>query len=493
MQTSGNDTQTTYTDSKLIDRMLELYGEERSRFYKAMNGAVFLMKDKGKKIPMYLTRGHISQHLMGKYAVCVIGSPNGSRFTCFDVDHGGWEMAVKVMRELENLGIDRDRIYVSTSGGKGYHVELFYDRVIDYRRQKGLYDQLIWNLRTSRRDVELRPTHTQSIKIPLSVHHKTGNVCWYLDRETGDPILSKEYVYEIKELNADHLESTVLDFLLNEEEETEYDHLMTRDNVLVPFEAADLNYLPRIEEPGSRHDLTMRIAMTLRMAGRTKVSARSTIIAWYDRQDKNCTLTERDEAIEDICRITDWVFARYKFAGQNKTGYRLNRADIERVLEMSGINRRAILFHVLVWERSTANADVTTQDVLAHIIGTTERGITYTWNKLRTENVISITVSKAKRDKFGYYRSKSRLKSAPIPALLKIPDSMVLQESVLVDPIQLNKDFWRVYFDTLFTIADRDWVITKLSKRERDKLAEIEDKEPSTGTEERKEENGTQD
>lgn len=386
-------------------------------------------------------------------------------------------MAVKVMSELEKLGIDRDWIYVSSSGGKGYHVELFYDRIIDYRRQKCLYDQLIWNLRASRHDVELRPTHTQSIKIPLSVHHKTGNVCWFLDRETGEPIRSKEYVYEIKRLNADHLESTVLDSLLDEEEAGEYDQLMTRDNVPVPFEVADLNYLPKIEEPGSRHDLTMRIAMTLRVAGRTKASARSTIIAWYDRQDKDCTLTERDEAIEDICRITDWVFARYKFATQGKnSGYCLNRTDIERVLEMSGINRRAILFHVLVWEKSTAKADVTTQDVLAHIIGTTERSITYTWNKMRAENVISITVSKAKRDKFGYYRSKSRLKSVPIPALLKIPDDMVLQESVLVDPIQLNKDFWRVYFDTLFAITDRNWVTTKLSKRERDKLAEIEQK-----------------
>lgn len=474
--------QRPFVDTELVSQMLSLYGEERTRFYKAVNGAVFLVKDPTEKKPLFLTRGHVAQHLRGKYAICVIGSPNGSRFTCFDVDHGGWEMVVKVVNELERMGIAKDHIYVSTSGGKGYHVEIFYDRVVDYLRQKCLYNELIFNIQASRRDVELRPTHTQSIKIPLSVHQKTGNTCWFLDRDTGEPILDKNYVLGIQRLNADRLEEEVLNDLLDEQEE-EDGKLMTRDNVLVPFEMTDLNYLPSIDSPGSRHDLTMRIAMTLRRAGRTKASARSTLVAWYDRQDKSLTGTDREEAIEDICRITDWVFAKYKFASSGqKSGCKVSRSDIEKVLDQRGINRRAIMFHVVVWEKSAAMADVTTMEAIGHIIGTTKRSVCNTWGKMRNEGMISITVSKPKRDKFGYYQSKSRIRTTLLPASLEIPEDKLLQEMIYVDPVRLNKDFWRVYFETLFTVADRDWVMTKLSKRERDKLAEIEKEGTINGT-----------
>ena len=103
---------------------------------------------------------------------------------CFDVDDGNRDTVFRIIFELERLGIPRSKIYVSYSGGKGYHVELFCQEIIRTERWYRLYLSVIRAANLEPSKVEFRPTHTQSIKLPLSCHAKTGKVCWYADRDT---------------------------------------------------------------------------------------------------------------------------------------------------------------------------------------------------------------------------------------------------------------------------------------------------------------------
>lgn len=131
-----------------------------------------------------LTRGVLLNHLEQKYAICVYAGKWGSKFMCFDVDDGNRETVFRIISELERLGVPRSMIYVSHSGGKGYHVELFCRDIIPTEQWYWLYLSVIRTGNLDPDKVEFRPTHTQSIKLPLSCHAKSGKVCWYVDRDT---------------------------------------------------------------------------------------------------------------------------------------------------------------------------------------------------------------------------------------------------------------------------------------------------------------------
>lgn len=131
-----------------------------------------------------LTSGVLLNHLEQKYAICVYSGKWGSKFMCFDVDDGNKETVFQIISELEKLGIPHRMIYVSYSGGKGYHVELFCQEIISTEQWYRMYLTVIHLGNLEQHKVEFRPTHTQSIKLPLSCHAKSGNVCWYVDRDT---------------------------------------------------------------------------------------------------------------------------------------------------------------------------------------------------------------------------------------------------------------------------------------------------------------------
>lgn len=172
----------TGTDTNVIANALaNLYVTYRQRFNMMMpDGAIFMPKHAGKPLP--LKNAHLVSHVRRKYAVAIYAGKCASKFLCFDVDTRDETLVRSILRELEALGIPEATMHVSTSGGKGFHIDLFFDGPIYTRDLRILYDDLATRVDLSR--VEFRPTHKQSIKLPLSVHSRTGNMCWYLDRHT---------------------------------------------------------------------------------------------------------------------------------------------------------------------------------------------------------------------------------------------------------------------------------------------------------------------
>ena len=100
------------------------------------------------------------------------------------MDDGAAETVHAIINFLTALGFPQDRIYVSFSGGKGYHVEMFFDRLVYTNRLYALYSTVISQSDLDPRKVEFRPLPGNAIKLPLSIHGKTGNVCWFVDQKT---------------------------------------------------------------------------------------------------------------------------------------------------------------------------------------------------------------------------------------------------------------------------------------------------------------------
>lgn len=168
----------------ILNKLNDLYVSYRGRYVVAANGQIFIPQDKHTGHPRPLISKVLCAHLNQRFAVGVYAGPLSSKFVCFDVDLADEDVVHRLIDGIEEFGFPRDRIYVSSSGGKGFHVEIFFSQLMYTKVLLCFYHSVIQRLGLDPKKVEFRPTHGQSIKLPLSVHHKTGNVCWYLDRET---------------------------------------------------------------------------------------------------------------------------------------------------------------------------------------------------------------------------------------------------------------------------------------------------------------------
>ena len=90
-----------------------------------------------------LTDHMLTNHLRHKYAVAIYSGESASKFLCFDVDDGSADTVHTIIDRLVAFGIPQDKIYVSFSGGKGYHVELFFDRLVYTSQLYALYGMVI--------------------------------------------------------------------------------------------------------------------------------------------------------------------------------------------------------------------------------------------------------------------------------------------------------------------------------------------------------------
>lgn len=173
-----------------------LYVSERKRYVRMAGGRAFVPK-RGKR-PVPLTMEALSAHVQRQCAVGVYAGDRGSRFLCFDVDDGRRETAEAILSCLYECGVPEDKAHVSLSGGKGYHIDLFFDEEIPVAHLMQVYNFVLEQCGLDRHRVEFRPTGGMAIKLPLSVHWRTGAVCWFLDRHTWAPVDTPNYILDIQ-------------------------------------------------------------------------------------------------------------------------------------------------------------------------------------------------------------------------------------------------------------------------------------------------------
>lgn len=204
----------------VISKINDLYITYRGKFTIVSQGGFYSPKSKSGYLK--LKNANIWSHLQRTYAVAVYCGKSGSKFLCFDIDDGDSNTVSSVVNGIgEATGISRDFIYASYSGSKGYHVEVFFDDLVPMECMRKLYWTVIRKQELNPKKVEFRPTPSQSIKLPLSVHQRTGNVCWFVDRDTLEPIESYEYIFGIKQCSAELFQDFVNDIDLDDEAGTE--------------------------------------------------------------------------------------------------------------------------------------------------------------------------------------------------------------------------------------------------------------------------------
>lgn len=212
---------------------------------------------------MFLGKGIMNQHVRGQYAVSVYAGRKASKFICFDVDDGKEDTVRTIIALLCRFGIGEAYIQVSTSGNKGYHVEVFFDQLVFTADLLRLYNWIITEGGLNPQKVEFRPTHVQSIKLPLSINSKTGRKCWYLDKRTLDPIEDEKYILAIGQYPTEGLHALLQGIPVNDISTTQTKANTKPFSELIDVAASDY----RLTQPGTRHNTMLALAITCHKNG----------------------------------------------------------------------------------------------------------------------------------------------------------------------------------------------------------------------------------
>jgi len=301
---------TQYGDTKYIDRIIRKFNnlfitrrDEWGHAYRREDsGSIGYRTNKSSmhkvsKTPFFdrpLTDKDIARHLKGGSAV-VVKTPVGySKWLCFDLDAKSEEGKQQAMPVASNLikiltqYFPPDAIHLEFSGGKGYHVWIFFDRIAPIEDLLAFAKNVTqFNLGNKDLDIEFRPESAggKGVKLPLGRHNKTGNFCAFLDKETFEPIDDQyEYLLSIDPV-------PWIQFKGSKENHPEMPKLVSLEPKLVPIklERRGAEHLARVWErglpgPGTRHDYIFPLAIWLKEQGLRQEGVTYQLAAFTDRE-----------------------------------------------------------------------------------------------------------------------------------------------------------------------------------------------------------------
>lgn len=290
----------------------------------------------------------MQQHLEQKKTVGIFAGSYYSKFICFDVDFKDNNMAkwitYKITKTLREIGIND--YYISNSGGKGYHVEIFIDDLIPVTTAQRFFNLVINKAEVFGFDgeVEFRPTSKQGVKLPLGLNQKyymTGGYCSFCDEFEGLKEKSEdenfEYLLNIKKIKR----KVVNDILKLEKDNLKFDEMekkvkekkksttlkkeikdteeaITQHKELPIYNPTESYSLEQINDlyknglkmQGIRHNACFNIARLFNHHGLDKDKAEEMLKEWMKKQKKKFYSTSLPDALKDIEEIIDYVFTK---------------------------------------------------------------------------------------------------------------------------------------------------------------------------------------
>lgn len=191
------------------------------------------------KVDRQLTRRVIKTHLLGTKTISAyqIAKDDTVKFLCFDVDvspkgkatctEEEWLTVVQdttksVVAILFRLGIP---FRVETSGGKGYHIWVFFDRPVLTRKAYLLGNFVHTYIpKDDRVNVEVFPKQEEyvggfgyGIKIPLGIHQRTQRRCFFVDNTFTPHKDQWKILQTIKPLTTERIDAIIKEWGIQDE------------------------------------------------------------------------------------------------------------------------------------------------------------------------------------------------------------------------------------------------------------------------------------
>ena len=475
-----------YSCFDIAKQLEELYITYRGRFVMmTLDGGVFVPRYKdsksGKIKDQKITNKIICGHLNGNYAICVYAGSASSKFICFDVDDGNPQTVRTIIDILSKVGFPRERIYVSTSGGKGFHVEMFFSSLMFTSDLKNVYNYVcaVGKLDTSK--VEFRPTGGQSIKLPLSVHRKTGNTCWYLERDTLEPIMNPEYIMEIRQIPHELALSISKNlpcygYTLGYEREKIAERLLSDEEL----NAFDGDYYPDLTESGKRNALMVQIAVHNRYRNMSKDQCEVELRNWYHRQNPEFIKSPEEFVEMELGKILDWVYGEKFVIGARRRDIVFRKDDLRILFSQRKRSERTLIFLIQYYSKAHGSCCLSVKRI-SELTGLGERTVYTTLQSLADNRWVDlVSASSVRKKDGGYVRSPNRYRVSDrsynwaagafeyMPTVDEEKRKSVFSIQMNTDEIKLEPDIGldKAYHDVLTSFLSDKELRERLTKKE---------------------------
>lgn len=340
----------------------------------------------------------IKGHLKGWYTVCVVTSWLFTKFICFDIDikNGSYkkEKAQKVVRLLYNTlveyGIPKDRIYISWSGKKGYHVEIFFQDELSNNRVKEFFNLIIDRPglnNISGGDIEFYPLEKKAIKLPLGINYnnrfKADRRCYFVDIHNGaefeyirgikyfldiEPIDTKIIYVAIEKLKKasntsigsnlsirkSSKRSLSISSKCKNENKHEYNSKINQvKSESEPGNSMSVKSILKLEREGLKYQGTRHNSLLwLSIFNKdyyhcSREENMSRLIEWFKKQDESTYTTSFEESIKDIEKIVKDTYDRDYKLGKKSPIISIFPEEIEYILKVQQKNGKLLLFALL--------------------------------------------------------------------------------------------------------------------------------------------------
>lgn len=458
---------------KVCESLLNLYCLYRQRW-------VCMMDPQKTVYPIQtvkerFTDGHVINHLNGNYTMCVFAGKSATKFLCVDVDLGEPEVVHRVVDTIEDMGIPRQLIYVSSSGRKGYHVEIFFENFIYNSCAEKFYWGMIERGQLNPRKVEYRPTHTQAIKLPLGVHQTTQRRCWYVDRETLEPIERFDYIFEIERIPQAYMNELV-DGIVNEHMREIYAQVNANANAKHERAVVATESLV-VTQPGTRHNIQKKVAARARLDGHDYDSLVDIQMKWYAQQDQSLIGSTESEVLADAEKIAAWaiknVVPKHAVQASQKTGngfIRVHKSSIPYILNAPTKSTRLVLFLLVLFCDVYGEVKIT-YETIAKYTGFSEYTVGKAIAWLAAEKFIAMEHTFHKVDVFATKKGANRY-SFPGEKKYYSPDRKYLNvDYVDIHEMITAENLREIYYRTLGAICKPEYLARYLTKPELGEIA----------------------
>lgn len=312
-----------------------------------------------------LTDEVLESHLQKRKTIGVFSQDNSSKLICFDVDMKEYcwndrvEIVNKIKEEINNFGINNRFIEVSYSGNKGFHIYIFLDKMVAMNRITEFYEYILHRCCLTSDIVELRPLPNMGMKLPLSRHLKTNNICSFVDDNFNfikDPlyvesILSyrgdyfEELVDELKIENYDKFKDIRSKMISSKFKMLSMKEMETLDNEGIPFN-------------GFRNQACTQLGIYYNTLGLNKDESLERLNSWISNQSKDKYKTNLNRCYKENLNILDWVYKKDIRCSSNRKlpdTIKISNSEVETLLGIRNIKYRGVALSLLVHSKIYKN------------------------------------------------------------------------------------------------------------------------------------------
>ena len=341
-----------------------------------------------------LSVSDLRNHTRGKKTVAVKNPKDRSKFIGLDIDLNYFDVLLDVYIALKSYAVPDNAIIMSSSGNKGYHVDIMLTDTLSFDEIEKFYKLIRLDTGYTKSEIELSG-RSKSHKLPLGVNFKAK----YADDE-GYCYLCNEYGYRftdeqalIKLQGIEPIEpSQIVDIneineveLITDDQIKEFDSIVEDINLLESYKNPLESLVNGIEskgidEAGKRHNRAFVLALGYRDKGFCSKEIYRKLIDWHKTLNPDFYNTSLEEAKPEYKRMSKDVFnSDYNLPLHDvKKRAFITKENIDKVLavEKKGKGQRALrrlLFALIIHSLMYADKDgvfYMTYDQMNKLLGT---------------------------------------------------------------------------------------------------------------------------